>query len=502
MNIEQIQALAAQIGTPRDYGHFIGGEWVAGHSGETIALSNPATRAHLATIQAGDAVDIGRAVDAAARAFPSWAQVAPHARQRILLDIAAVLRPRIADFAMMESLNNGKTFAEAHFDVIGAIGLFEFYAGASFHLHGQTMDFADATMLVHREPIGVCAQIIPWNVPLLMAAMKLGPALAAGCTVVLKPAETVCLSVLEFVDAIAGIVPPGVINVVTGYGAAVGEALVTHPKVRKVAFTGSRPTAEKIIQYASRNIIPQTVELGGKSANIICEDGDVTAAAQSALLSMTSNKGEVCLAGTRIFVHRSLHEAFIEQFAAMARSVRQGDPLEPGVQLGAQASQAQFDKVNGYLDLAREEGARIVCGGGAARIPGFEDGFFVQPTILDGVRNDMRIAREEIFGPVIGVIAWDDEAEMIRQVNDVEYGLGGGLWTQNLARAHRISRAMETGTVWINRYFNMKAGQPIGGYKQSGFGRENALETLNQYTQSKSVVINLIEGPLGPPSHF
>lgn len=502
MEIEDVRALAAKIGAKREYGHFIGGQWVGGNSGETITLSNPATRADLATIQAGDAVDIGHAVDAAYAAFPSWSQIAPHARQKILLDMAAILRARLPEFAMMESLNNGKTFLEAHFDVIGSIGLLEFYSGAAFHLHGQVMDFADATMIVHREPIGVCAQIIPWNVPLLMAVMKLGPALAAGCTVVLKPAETVCMSVLEFMKAIAEILPPGVVNVVTGYGAAVGEALVTHPKVRKVAFTGSRPTAAKIIQYASRNIIPQTVELGGKSANIICEDGDLDAAAQSAVLSAISNKGEVCLAGTRIFVHRSVHEAFVEKFRAMLGAVRQGDPLDPKTQIGAQASQAQFTRVQDYLNIAREEGADIVCGGSAAQIEGLENGLFIQPTILDNVHNDMRVAREEIFGPVIGVIEWEDEAEMIRQVNDVEYGLGGGLWTKNLARAHRISRAMETGTVWINRYFNMKAGQPIGGYKQSGFGRENALETLNHYTVSKSVVVNLLEGPLGLPSHF
>ncbi len=493
-----LKKIAAELSKPKTYGHFIDGAWVEGNSGGTIELTNPATRAVLGQIQAGDAVDVDRAVNAAHRAFAKWSRSPPAVRQGVLRAIAAQIRARHLDYAMMESLNNGKTITDAYtHDITGAIGLFEFYAGAAFHQHGEVMDFADSTMMIHREPIGVVAQIIPWNVPLLMAALKIAPALAAGCTIVLKPAETVCISVLELIGDIAGIVPPGVINVVTGYGSAVGEPLVTHPKVRKVAFTGSRATAQKIMTYASANIIPQTLELGGKSANIICEDADLDAAAESVVITTVFNKGEVCLAGTRVFVHKKVEGKFLDKLTTLFRSVKQGDPIDPATNLGAQASKVQYDKVRGYLELGVAEGAHALTGGRAAHIAGFENGFFIEPTIFTSVRNDMRIAQEEIFGPVTAVMTWDDENEMLARANDSIYGLGGGVWTNNLGRAHRISRGLETGMVWVNRYYNFKPGQPIGGVKQSGFGREGTLETLSHYTVSKSVVINLEEGALG-----
>lgn len=493
LRLSEMKALASRLGTVNTYGQYIGGAWIEGHSGETITLSNPATRETLAHIQSGDTVDVERAVSAAYQAFPTWSTSSAGQRQRMLMEIAKRLKRRMVEFAMMETLNNGKTISEAHADVGAAIGYCEFYAGAPYHLHGEVTDFVDASMIVHREPIGVVAQIIPWNAALAMACMKLAPALAAGCTIVLKPAETVCLSVLEFTKEVADIIPSGVFNVITGYGAAIGEALVTHRKVRKVSFTGSRSTARKIMRYASMNIIPQTMELGGKSANIICDDADLDAAAQSAVLSTIFNKGEVCLAGTRVFVHRKVKDAFLDKFANMLSRVKQGDPVDPSTQLGAQASQLQFDRIRDYLELGRLEGAVAMIGGGPSSVAGLDKGLFIAPTIFTNVSNDMRIAREEIFGPVTCVLEWDNEADMIAAVNDNDYGLGGGLWTRNLARAHRLSRAMETGTVWINRYYNFKPGQSIGGYKQSGFGRENALDALNHYTITKSVVINLEE---------
>ncbi len=498
LTLERIREASGKLDSGKVYGHFIGGEWIGGDTGETIALENPATREVLARIQAGNAKDVDRAVKAAAAAFPSWSRSSPVLRQNVLRAIAQRIRDRQFDYALLETLNNGKPISDAFtHDIPGAIGQFEFFAGTPFHIHGQTLDFSDAAVLVHREAIGPVAQIIPWNVPLLMAAFKLAPALAAGCTMVLKPAEVACLSVMEFIGDIADLVPPGVINVVTGYGGDVGEPLVTHPLIRKVAFTGSRPTAQKIIGYAARNIIPQTMELGGKSANIVCEDADIEAAAQSAVISTVFNKGEVCVAGSRVFVHKKVEDVFLNAFQRRLAAVRQGDPLHPATQLGAMASRAQFEKVRGYLELGEQEGARAFFGGKAARVEGLADGYFIEPTIFTDVRHDMRIAQEEIFGPVTGVISWDDEDEMLRQVNGVEYGLAGGLWTQNLTRAHRIARAMETGVVWINRYFNFKPGMPGGGYKQSGFGREMCLETLNHYTLTKSVVINLEEQPIG-----
>lgn len=494
LTFDTVRDASARLIDQKTYGHFVAGEWIEGDSGDTIALENPATREKLASIQSGNARDVARAVEAAAAAFPQWSQSPAAQRQAIMRAIAQRIRDRQFEYALMETLNNGKPITDAYtHDIVGAIGQFEFFAGTAFHLHGKTLDYEDASVFVHREPIGVVAQIIPWNVPLLMAAFKLAPALAAGCTVVLKPAEVACLSVMEFINDIKDLVPPGVINVVTGYGNEVGPPLVTHPKVRKVAFTGSRPTAQKIITNAAVNIIPQTMELGGKSANIVCEDADIEAAAQSAVISTVFNKGEVCVAGSRVFVHEKVEDQFLEAFSRRLATIRQGDPLNPTTQLGAQASKAQFSKICGYLDLGIEEGATAVTGGKPAQIEGLEDGFFVEPTIFSNVNNDMRIAQEEIFGPVTSVIRWHDEAEMLRQVNDVEYGLAGGLWTNDLRRAHRISRAMETGIIWVNRYYNFKPGMPGGGYKQSGFGREASLETLDHYTVTKSVVIHLEE---------
>jgi acyl-CoA reductase-like NAD-dependent aldehyde dehydrogenase len=486
------RAAAQRISRQAVYGHFIDGEWVEGNSGETIALENPATREVLAYIQSGDERDVDRAVEAAARAGAAWATTSGFERQAILRAIAQKLRDRHFDYAMLESLNNGKPVAEAMMgDVNWAIREFEYFSGLAFTVRGTTLDFPDSTLLVHREPIGVVAQIIPWNVPLTMAAMKLAPALAAGCTIVLKPAEVACWSVLEFMNDIADLLPPGVINIVTGYGSAVGDPLVRHPKVRKVAFTGSRATAQKVMINAAANIIPQTMELGGKSANIVCEDADIEMAAQSAVATTIFNKGEVCHAGTRVFVHESVEDKFLEVFSRKLSQIRMGDPLDPATQLGAMASKAQFDKVTGYLSLGRSEGAHVVAGGRPGCVEGLPDGYFIEPTIFTDVRNDMRIAQEEIFGPVTAVLRWRDEAEMLKLVNDVEYGLGGGIWTSDLRRAHRVARGMQTGMIWINRYYNFKNGMPTGGYKQSGFGRESCVETLDHYTVTKSVVVNL-----------
>jgi acyl-CoA reductase-like NAD-dependent aldehyde dehydrogenase len=315
--------------------------------------------------------------------------------------------------------------------------------------------------------------------------------------VVIKPAESTGLSILEFFRECADILPPGVVNIVTGYGPEAGEPLVRHPLVRKVSFTGSKPTARKIMQYASQNIIPQTMELGGKSANIICADADLDAAAEGVVMSTVFNKGEVCISGSRTFVHESVMDTFLQKLSDQIGRVRQGNPLDPSTQLGPQASQIQFDKVAAYLELGPTEGASVIAGGHKAVIPGFEQGLFIEPTVFGNVRNDMRIAQEEIFGPVTCILGWRDEDEVLRLANESPYGLGGGVWTKDLTRAHRFARELQTGTVWINRYYNFVPGQPLGGYKESGFGRENSADTLNHYSQAKAVIINLTEGPLG-----
>ncbi|MCF6385633.1 aldehyde dehydrogenase family protein [Mycobacterium sp. MBM] len=486
---EAIRTIAARFSEPKTYGNFVNGQWREARGGRLLDLINPATRAVVGQIQRSSTADIDHAVRAANSAFSSWSSAPPPERQRALLAIADRLRERRLDYAVMESLNNGKPVTEAfHHDVPSAIEQFEYYAGAAYHVKGDVTDFRDTTVVTHRQAIGPVAQIIPWNVALLMASMKLAPALAAGCTVVLKPAETVCLSVLEFIADIRELLPTGVVNIVTGLGAEVGETLVSHPDIRKVAFTGSRETARKILQYASANIIPQTLELGGKSANIVCPDADITAAAASVVLSTVVNKGEVCLAGSRVFVHDAVREEFLAQLQNMLAHVRQGDPLDPAITLGPQASESQFNKILNYIDIGRNEGAQVLCGGDRATVPGLENGWFVQPTVFTNVQNNMRIAQEEIFGPVTDIIGWSDETAMLNEVNDTRYGLAGGVWTSDLSRAQRISRAMDTGTVWVNRYFNLTPGQAIGGVKESGFGREGTLGTVvDHYTVQKVV---------------
>lgn len=490
--------MSAAIFRP-EYGHFINNAWVEGSTGQTIAQLNPATGEEIGRIQAGGPRDIENAVAAASAAFATWSKSAPQERQELLLEFAKRLSARVGDYALMETLNNGKTISEATaWDIPSAITQFELFAGAAYTLVGETRDYPDAIGIVHREPIGVCAQIIPWNVPLLMTAAKIAPALAAGNTVVLKPAESACLSVLEFFAEMADILPAGVVNVVTGYGADVGATLVSHPDVRKVAFTGSVPTARRILEYAATNIIPQTLELGGKSAQIVCRSANVDAAVEGAALSTVFNKGEVCLAGSRVFVHESLREEFTEKFVRVLNNIRVGDPRDEATQLGALASQAQFDKVTSYFQVAVDEGATVATGGRPAAVDGFGSGLFVEPTVLTDVDNSMRVAQEEIFGPVTCVMGWSDENDVLRAVNDSRYGLAGGVWSKDLGEVHRLSKGMQTGTVWVNRYFNVKTGMAMGGYKQSGYGREFSHEILRDYTHTKSVVINHdFDGPLG-----
>lgn len=481
------------------YGHFIDGQWRQGASGRTIAQINPATGVPLAEIQAGGPADVEAAVAAAGTAFAAWAATPAQHRTEVLHEIARRMKARIDEFARMESLNNGKTITEArHFDLPLAIDLFDFYA-ATTHLarRGETTDLPGSVMMLKREPVGVCAQIIPWNVPLIMTASKVAPALAMGNTVVLKPAETTCLSVLEWAREIQDLLPPGVLNIVTGYGPDVGEALVGHPAVRKVSFTGSTATARKVMQYASKNLIPQTLELGGKSAQIVCQSANLDQAVEGVVASTILNKGEVCLAGSRVFVHEAVKDAFVEKLCDAIRRVRIGDPLNPATQLGAQASRAQFEKVQSYLRIAAEEGARFLTGGRAATSGDLARGFYIEPTILDGVTNAMRSSREEIFGPVTSLFTWRDEAEVVRQANDSPFGLGGGIWSRDLAQAHRLAAAMDTGVVWINRYYDLRGGVPFGGVKQSGFGREGGYEILDAYTVRKTVMVCLDDNPIG-----
>lgn len=480
-----------------EYAHYINGEWVGGESGELIDLINPATGEVLSRIHSGNSTDINRAVDAAAEAFKTFRYSTPKERQDILMEMANRLRNRIMDFALMESLNNGCALREGLFlHAQMAIDHFEMFAGAAYSLHGKTVDYPDAVGVVHREPLGVMAQIIPWNGPLGMLASKIAPAIATGNTVVLKPAETVCLSVMEFIRECSDIIPKGVINVVNGYGANVGQALVEHPKVAKVAFTGSVATARRIIGYSAKNIIPATLELGGKSANIVCADANLELAVEGAAMCCTANKGEICVNGSRLFLHESIHDEFLARLDAQLKEIRQGNPLDLNTVMGAQASSAQFEKIKSYIEIGQQEGATVFRGG---KHPGTEetkDGFFIEPTVLSNVTNDMRVAQEEIFGPVVCAIKWKDVDDVLAMANDSVFGLASGVWTNDLTTAHYMARNIEAGSVWINRYFNMKNGLPFGGYKQSGYGREFSFDVMDHYTQLKSVVVNLDQNPL------
>ncbi len=483
-----------------EYGHFIGGQWLSSRSGRRIDVTSPATGRSLAYIQQGSSEDVQLAVAAASEAFRGWSVSSLEQRRDLLLELGRRLEARKSDFAMMETLDNGKPISESlQFDLPAAIENFYFFAGSLTALRGETIVQPDSTTMIYREPLGVCAQIIPWNVPLVMMAAKIAPALAAGNTVVLKPSEVCCLSVLEFFREVSDVLPPGVVNVVTGYGDEVGEPLVSHPAVRKVALTGSRDTARKVMDYARVNLIPQTFELGGKSASIICEDADIEAAAEGVVASTIFNKGEVCLAASRVFVHETLHDEFLERVAQKLKSIRIGDPTDTRTQLGPQASKAQYERVCRYLELGLSEGANAYTGGAAAEVAGFPHGFFIQPTLFSGVENTMKIAQDEIFGPVSCVIPWKNEEDVVRQVNATRYGLAGGIWSRNVSRVQRLSRGLEAGVIWVNRYYNFISGMPVGGYKESGFGREGCLQTLDHYSQLKTVVIDLDERAKG---HF
>ncbi|MDD3798607.1 MAG: aldehyde dehydrogenase family protein [Novosphingobium sp.] len=497
-DVMEKSAAVAENPFKAEYGHLIGGEWVGGSSGKLIDQLNPATGQVLGRIQAGSAEDAARAVKAAADAFPAWSCTSHSERQAILFEMGRRLKENAGHFARLETMGNGKHIVEStHFDLPMTIDTFEYFAGTAYiALTGELEADEEFTAMIYRQPIGVCAQIIPWNVPLLMMAMKIAPALACGNTLVLKPAETTSLSVLEFFKMVEDLLPPGVVNVLTGYGADVGEALVTNNAVRKVAFTGSTLTGRKIIEYAAKNIIPQTLELGGKSAQIVCKSADIDAAVEGVTASTVFNKGEVCLAGSRVFVHEDVRDEFVSKLVDQIRNVRIGDPMDWGTQLGAMASRAQFDKVSSYLDVAQEEGAVALTGGKAAQVEG-QAGYYIEPTILDNVNNDMRVAREEIFGPVTTLLTWKNEEDVIRQANDSPFGLGGGVWSKDITEANRLARGLDTGCVWVNSYYNMKSGVPIGGFKMSGFGREGSREVLHHYTICKSVVVSTDDKPQG-----
>ncbi|MCK9780600.1 MULTISPECIES: aldehyde dehydrogenase family protein [Enterobacterales] len=477
------------------YKMLIGGEWVSSTSHKTTKTYSPATGELLSEYQSGSAEDVELAVSAARNAFKTWSKTSPAERQALLLKIADRLEQEQERFAWIESLDNGKPLNESkNIDLPASIDHFRYFAGViRSHTDESAVLDENTISLVIREPIGVVGQIIPWNFPLLMAAWKLAPAIAAGDTVVINPATLTSLSLLELGRILNEILPAGVINIVTGRGSVVGQAILEHEDIDKLAFTGSTNVGYTVAEAAAKKMVPATLELGGKSANIVFPDANMKKAVKYSALAILMNQGQACESGSRLFLHKDIHDEFLKALKTEFESIRVGDPLDPNTQMGTQVSQDQMDTILGYVELAKKEGATILTGGERITGEGYDDGFFVRPTIIINATNQMRVAREEIFGPVLCVIPFDNEDDVIEMANDSEYGLGGGVWTQDINRALRVAKAVRTGRMWVNTYHELPAHAPFGGYKKSGLGRETHKMMLDAYSQVKNIFISMKE---------
>jgi betaine-aldehyde dehydrogenase len=490
-------ASEAKVAVKR-YRMFIGGEFTESHGGAHFPVVDPSTEEIIAEVPEADEKDVNRGVAAAKAAFDSgpWPQTTAQERGRILFRIAERVRKESAKLAELESRNSGKPIVEAEYDIADVATCFEYYGGLATKVLGHVNPVPDnALSLSLREPIGVAAQIIPWNYPLLMAAWKLAPALAAGCTCVLKPAEQTPLTALEFAHYLneAG-VPRGVVNIITGFGETAGAPLVQHPDVNKVAFTGSASVGKAIVKMAADTVKRVTLELGGKSPNIFFADADFEAAIDGALFGVFINQGEVCSAGSRILVEKKIYSKFVEAMSAKAKTIRLGPPLERETKMGPLVSKDQFDRVRSYQELGKKE-AKLAAGGG--RPASLSRGYYVEPTIFYDVENSARIAQEEIFGPVAAIIPFSDEAAAIRIANDTPYGLAAAVWSRDIFKAFRVVKALRAGIVWVNHMQPTYVEAPWGGYKQSGFGRELGPWGIEEYLETKQVHINLNEQPIG-----
>ena len=481
------------------YDLYINGQWVPASDGKVFTAYNPATGEKLAECAEATKEDVDAAVKAAWAAFPAWRDMGIAERAGILEKIADIIDENAELLATIESMDNGKPIRETMaIDVPYSSDHFRYFAGAIRVEEGKA-SVLDGNMmsLILREPIGVVGQIVPWNFPFLMAAWKLAPALAAGNCIVFKPSSTTSLSVLTLVKLIGHLLPPGVLNVVTGGGSRSGQYMLDHPGFRKLAFTGSTEVGLDVAKAAADKLIPATLELGGKSANIYFDDCKWDMAIDGLQLGILFNQGQVCCAGSRVFVQEGIYDKFVEAAVKAFNSVNVGDPLDHNTHMAAQVDQGQLRKIMSYVNLAKEEGATIACGGEPYTDGACANGSFMKPTLIVDATNDMRVAQEEIFGPVAVVIKFKTEEEVIAMANDSVYGLGGAVWTRDINRAIRVARGVETGRMWVNTYNQIPSGAPFGGYKQSGIGRETHKVILEHYTQQKNIMINLNETPSG-----
>ena len=486
------------------YENFIGGKWVAPVKGQYFTNTTPVTGEVICEIPESTAEDIDLALDAAHAAKDAWGKTSVQQRSNILLKIADRIEENLEMLAVAETWDNGKPIRETMAaDMPLAVDHFRYFAGCIRAQEGGISEIDHDTVAYHfHEPLGVVGQIIPWNFPLLMAVWKLAPALAAGNCVVLKPAEQTPASILELMKVIGDLLPPGVVNIVNGYGAEAGQALATSKRIAKIAFTGSTPVGSHILKCAAENIIPSTVELGGKSPNVYfadimnAEPEFIDKAAEGMVLAFF-NQGEVCTCPSRALIQESMYDAFMAKVMEKVSKIKRGNPLDTDVQVGAQASQEQFDKIMSYMDVAREEGAEFITGGDKASFdPAYDKGFYIEPTLLKG-HNKMRVFQEEIFGPVVAVTTFKDEEEALAIANDTEFGLGAGVWSRDINVAFRMGRGIQAGRVWTNCYHQYPAHAAFGGYKKSGVGRETHKVALEHYQQTKNLLVSYDINPMG-----
>jgi aldehyde dehydrogenase len=510
-NIRERIMIYAKPGTPDSvisfksrYENFIGGEWVAPVKGEYFNNITPVTGEVICEIPRSGEADIELALDAAHKARDAWGKTSVQDRSNILLKIADRIEANLEKLAVAETWDNGKAVRETlNADIPLAADHFRYFAGCLRAQEGTMGEIDENTVAYHfHEPLGVVGQIIPWNFPLLMAAWKLAPALAAGNCVVMKPAEQTPVSILILAELIADLLPAGVLNIVNGFGREAGQALGTSKRIAKIAFTGSTPVGSLIMKYAAENIIPSTVELGGKSPNIFFEDimqqeqDYINKCAEGMVLAFF-NQGEVCTCPSRAVIQESIYDEFIAVVMERAKLIKRGNPLDTETQVGAQASQEQFDKILSYVEIGKQEGAQLLMGGGIEQLGAeFNSGFYIEPTLMKG-HNKMRIFQEEIFGPVVSVTTFKDEAEALEIANDTEFGLGAGLWTRDMNLAYRMGRAIQAGRVWTNCYHHYPAHAAFGGYKKSGVGRETHKIALEHYQQTKNLLVSYSTSPLG-----